>query len=252
MVPSSLITFGMAGAHENPAGPGDQREDVTWGNDGVGPVRRIDRNRDGAGAVGGADPGGDPLDRLDRYSEGGLVAAAIGAGHRFEPQLLGTLLGQREADQAATMPGHEVDRIRSRHLRRDHQVALVLTALVVDEDEHPAIACLVDDRLGTDQHFGGSALDQLLEAAERVGSWIPFRRSKFPQAVRVEPGGARQSGAADLSSSDDRFDPLDQGGAHSGDISHCSVMKRRNSCVPTVIVLQASGRCSERARPPRH
>ena len=95
-----------------------------------------------------------PSLRLDRDGEGGLVAAAVGARHRLEPELVGAVLGQREADQAAAVARHEVDRVRGRHLRRDDEVALILAALVVDEDEHAAVARLVDDRFGADQHFG--------------------------------------------------------------------------------------------------
>jgi hypothetical protein len=36
-------SFGVAGADENPAGPRDERENMAWGNDGVGPVRSVDR-----------------------------------------------------------------------------------------------------------------------------------------------------------------------------------------------------------------
>ena len=54
---------------------------------------------------------------------------------------------QREADQAAAVLGHEVDRLGRRHLRRDDEVALVLAVLVVDQDEHAAVARLLDDLL---------------------------------------------------------------------------------------------------------
>jgi hypothetical protein len=63
-------------------------------------------------------------------------------------ELLDPLLGQRQADQAAAVLGHEVDRVGRRHLRGDDEVALILAVLVVDQDEHPAVARLVDDRLG--------------------------------------------------------------------------------------------------------
>ena len=45
------------------------------------------------------------------------------------------------------MGGHEIDRLRSRHLGGDHKVALVLAILVIDEDEHAAIAGIFDDLL---------------------------------------------------------------------------------------------------------
>ena len=72
--------------------------------------------------------------------------------HRLQAERVDALLGQRQADQAAAVAGHEVDRVGGRHLRRDDEVALILAVVVVDEDEHAAVARLVDDRLGADQH----------------------------------------------------------------------------------------------------
>jgi hypothetical protein len=41
--------------------------------------------------------------------------------------------------------GHEVDGIGSGHLRRHDEVALVLAVLGVDQDDHAAVAQIVDD-----------------------------------------------------------------------------------------------------------
>ena len=76
------------------------------------------------------------------------MAGAVVAAHQLQAELVDPLLGQREADQAAAVLGHEVDRVGRRHLRGDDEVALILAVLVVDEDEHPAVARLVDDLLG--------------------------------------------------------------------------------------------------------
>ena len=46
------------------------------------------------------------------------------------------------------MLGHEVDGLGRRPLRGNDKVALVLAILVVDQDEHPALAGLLDDVLG--------------------------------------------------------------------------------------------------------
>ena len=53
--------FGVAGADQHAAGPGDEREDVSGRDELVGPLDGVDRDGDGARAVGGADPGGDTL-----------------------------------------------------------------------------------------------------------------------------------------------------------------------------------------------
>ena len=50
------------------------------------------------------------------------------------------------------MGRHEIDRVGRGHLRRDHQIALVLPILVVDEHEHAAVARLLDDLLDPDEH----------------------------------------------------------------------------------------------------
>ena len=71
------------------------------------------------------------------------------------PSLLDTLAGQRQADQAAGVTGHEVDRVGRGELRRDDEVALVLAVLVVDQDEHAAVARFLDQFLG-----GGEVLRQ--------------------------------------------------------------------------------------------
>ena len=164
--------------------PGLATSGNTWPGETIasGPLLGIDRDRDRARAVGGADPGRDAFLRLDRDGERGLVAAAVGARHRLKPELVGALLGQREADQPAPVTGHEVDRVGRRHLRRNDEVALILAVLVVDEDEHPPVARFVDDVFGADEHVAGAALDQPLEPAERVGGRIPVRLPKLAQA----------------------------------------------------------------------
>jgi hypothetical protein len=76
------------------------------------------------------------------------VARAVVAAHQLQPELVHPLLRQSEADQPAPVGRHEVDGVGSRHLRRDDEVALILPALIVDEDEHAAVAGLVDQLLG--------------------------------------------------------------------------------------------------------
>ena len=52
---------------------------------------------------------------------------------------------QRQADQAAAVLGHEVDGVGRGHLRRDHEIAFVLAVLGVDQDDHAAVAQVLDD-----------------------------------------------------------------------------------------------------------
>ena len=104
----------------------------------------VDRDLDRVGAVVGGDPGADPAGGLDRDREGGLQRRLVLGRHQVEAEPLAALGGQRQADQPARLLGHEVDRLRRRELRRHHQVALVLAALVVADDDHAPGADLLD------------------------------------------------------------------------------------------------------------
>ena len=139
--------LGMAGADQHAAVLGDQREHMARGHDVAIVLGRIDGDGDGVGAVMRRDAGRDPFPRLDRHGEGGGVARAVRARHQFEMKLLGALRRQREADQPAAVLGHEVDGVGRRHLRRDDEVALVLALLGVDQDEHAAVARILDHLL---------------------------------------------------------------------------------------------------------
>ncbi len=117
-------------------------------DDMLGALGGVDGDGDGARAIAGRDAGRHTVARLDRDGEGGFVAGAVLGAHQVEAELVDPFLAQREADQAAAMGRHEVDRGRRRHLRGDDEIALILAVLVVDEDEHAAVAGLVDDLLG--------------------------------------------------------------------------------------------------------
>ena len=65
-------------------------------------------------------------------------------GHRAQTEVVGAVLGEAEADEPARVRGHEVDRLGRGELRRDDEVALVLAVGVVDDDDEPPGADLVD------------------------------------------------------------------------------------------------------------
>ena len=140
--------FGMARAHQHTAIARDQWENVARGHDLLAALGRIDRHRDRAGAVGGGNAGGHPIARLDRDGKGRLVPRAVVAAHQVEAQRVDARLGHGEADQPAPVPRHKIDLLRRRHLRRDHQIALVLAILVIHQDEHATVLRLVDDLFG--------------------------------------------------------------------------------------------------------
>ena len=53
--------------------------------------------------------------------------------------------GQRQADQATTKLGHKVHRIRRCHLGWNNQIALVLAVFGIHQNDHPAIAHVIND-----------------------------------------------------------------------------------------------------------
>ena len=140
-------SLGVAGADQHTAVLGDQREDVARRYHVAIILGRIDGDGDGMRAVVRRDAGRNPFARLDRYGKGSRMARAVRARHQLEMQLLGALGRQRDADQAPAVLGHEVDRVGRRHLRRDDEVALVLALLGVDQNEHAAVARILDHLL---------------------------------------------------------------------------------------------------------
>ena len=75
---------------------------------------------------------------FDRHAERRLEARAVLRHHQRNLELVEPLRRHRQADQAAAVARHEVDRLRRDLLGGDRQVALVLAILVVDDDDHPA------------------------------------------------------------------------------------------------------------------
>ena len=80
---------------------------------------------------------------VNAVPKGGRRAARPAALQR-QLERVGLLLGERQADQAAAVLGHEVDGLGRDLLGGHGQVALVLAVLVVDEDDHLAGADVVE------------------------------------------------------------------------------------------------------------
>ena len=146
--------FGMAGAHQHAAVLCLQREDVAGLHQVAGHCIAGDSGRDRARAIRGRDAGGHAAGRLDRDGEGGAMACAVARGHRRQLQAFAAFARQSQADQAARVTRHEVDRFRRDVLGGKHEVALVLAVFLVDEDDHAA---------------GGQLGDQLWNRGDRHG-----------------------------------------------------------------------------------
>src|SRR5215471_8238302 len=55
-------------------------------------------------------------------------------------QFIAAFFGQRQTDQAAAFPSHEINFVSRDHFRRAHQITLVLAVLIVDDNNHSPIA----------------------------------------------------------------------------------------------------------------
>ena len=101
--------FGLAGADEHAAIAGAQWKDVARAGEILRAGLRVDGGEDGDGAVGGADAGSDTQATIDGFGEGGAVDRGVDRGHERKVELVAAVFGERQADQAAGVLGHEVD-----------------------------------------------------------------------------------------------------------------------------------------------
>ena len=72
--------------------------------------------------------------------EGRAVIRRVHRGHQRQGQLVAALFGQRQANQAAAVLGHEVDGFGRDLFRRHGEVALVLAVFVVHQHDLPPLA----------------------------------------------------------------------------------------------------------------
>jgi hypothetical protein len=79
------------------------------------------------------------------------VPRGVAPRHEGQLQLVDARTRKRKADQPPTVSGHEVDRGRGCHLRRDDQITFVLAIFVVDQDEHSPVAGVFNDVLDARQ-----------------------------------------------------------------------------------------------------
>ncbi len=172
--------LGLADALEHAAGLRAQREHVARLHEVVRRRIGMDRDLDRVAAVGGRDAGRHAFARLDADRERGAERRLVVVGHRAQRELVGALLGEAEADQPARVRRHEVDRLGRRELRGDRQVAFVLAVGIVDDDDHPPLADVLDRLLdrrepGCDRHS-----EQASEGAVSRRTW----RARRPRDSR--------------------------------------------------------------------
>ena len=142
---------------------------------------RVDRHGDRVRAVGGGDAGRHSLARLDGDGERRAEPRLVALRHLRQAELLAPLAGEAEADEPARVRRHEVDRLVGGELRGDDEVALVLAVGIVDDDDHPA---------------GADVLDRLLdrrELAHRVVSRSTYFARTSTSRLTGSPGSREPS-----------------------------------------------------------
>ncbi len=92
--------------------------------------------------------------------------------HQRNLELVEPLRRHRQADQAAAIARHEVDRLRRDLLGGDHQIALVLAIRIVDDDDHLA---------------GADRGDGVFDARERRARFLEGQRRFALLALSPEP-----------------------------------------------------------------
>ena len=91
---------------------------MAWRNNVLRSPAAVDRDCDGPRAIRRRNAGGDAVARLDRLGEGSPEATFLITAHQRKSERFRALPAEREADEAAAMARHEIDRIGGDHLRR--------------------------------------------------------------------------------------------------------------------------------------
>ena len=136
--------FGLACANEDAAVACAKREDMTRTREVLRTGFGIDGGEDGDGAVGGADACGDADARVDGFGKCGAVNAGVDRRHEREVEVVAAIFRERHADEAAAELGHEVDGFGRDFFGGHGEVAFVFAVLVIDEDDHAAVADFFD------------------------------------------------------------------------------------------------------------
>ena len=114
---------------------------------------------DGRRAIVRADPGRYSLRRIDRDREIRPVHFPILHHHALQPELLGALARDRDANEPAPVHRHEVDRRRRRLLRGHDEIALVFPVRVIGHNDHFSCRNVVEDFVDRVELKGFRCLD---------------------------------------------------------------------------------------------
>src|ERR1700751_241424 len=97
----------------------------------------IDRSQDGLRTIVRRDSGGyTPSSCIDRDRKRCAMVRGIVGHHWSQFQLVKPLAAHCETDQTPRVGSHKIDHFRSDHLCRDHEVAFILTILIIRNHDH--------------------------------------------------------------------------------------------------------------------
>src|SRR3990170_1314262 len=147
----------VTGADQHTAVANSQGIDVARHRQVAGLRIRIGQDLDGARSIGGRHAGGNTPAGVHGDGESGteLGLVLLLAHHPRDVQLIEPLPGHGHANDASRVLEHEADGLWSHKLGGDGQIALVFTALVIDDDDHSALAISVDRLLDGGQGRAG-------------------------------------------------------------------------------------------------
>ena len=193
--------LGLADALQHAARAALERKDVARLDEVAGRALGVDGDLDRARPIVRGDAGGDALAGLDRDGERGLERRFVLRRHEVEAELVAALRRERQADQAAPVRGHEVHGLGRRELRRHRQVALVLAILVVADDDHLALADVLQGLVDRGERGAGlrahaTKLAKRASRAARSGVRRPRRISAAGASRRTSPRRRPRGSAA--------------------------------------------------------
>ena len=128
--------LGLAGADQDAAITSAEGEHVSRSGEVFGPSVGVYKGGDSAGPVKGGDAGGDLASALDRDSECGAEGCGVVLNHHGDSEVFEAFPGHGNADETAPVLGHEINDFRAALVGGDGEIALVLTVLVIDNDDH--------------------------------------------------------------------------------------------------------------------
>ena len=99
----------------------------------------VDKRAHSQRTIVGGDPRSGTVTRIHAHGKRGIELVCLLGDHHSQSQLVKSLTCKRNADEATTVSGHEVDGLGRTLVRSHDQISLVLALLIVNEDDHLAL-----------------------------------------------------------------------------------------------------------------